>query len=562
VSSDRQTVTFTPSSALAVSTSYTVTLGSFADVAGNLVAPFTSSFTTGTSAVADTTGPTVVAVTPANGSTLTDNSTPVVITFSEVINPVTVTNILVRDLSNNASNIAGAWSVSGVQATFTPASPYPANSQIQVLTQDLVRDLAGNPDTAYVVTTFTTAAVADTTPPTVISVTPSNGATGVGLNAQPVVTFSKSLDPATVNNNNFALFANGSRIGNVNGISADNRTVTMYGGLPASTVVTVVVTSAVQDLSGNHLADFTSQFTTMSALDAGHASVVGERPGNGANGVAVSSSIVLFINEPLNPSTVNGALHISQNGAVVSGTVQVTGNGQTIQFQPASALASNALVQVFLDATALDVDGNSVNSYQASFRTATDPLTTPPVEVAVNPVYGTSNVPLNPVIAIQYNEGLDPNTVNATNVTMTGPNGVGNTKVLVSLDATGTVILITPVDGNNNRINLQPGVYYYSGTTTGIHSASGVAQQNNASWYFYTGTASDTTNPTVLTVTPPDGVTNVGDNASIVVRFSKPVDPLTYAAVAFLVAVAALLSCYVPALRALRVDPVAALRQE
>jgi len=42
----------------------------------------------------------------------------------------------------------------------------------------------------------------------------------------------------------------------------------------------------------------------------------------------------------------------------------------------------------------------------------------------------------------------------------------------------------------------------------------------------------------------------------------KPVDPLTYGPVALLVAGAALLSCYVPALRALRVDPVAALRQE
>jgi putative ABC transport system permease protein len=42
----------------------------------------------------------------------------------------------------------------------------------------------------------------------------------------------------------------------------------------------------------------------------------------------------------------------------------------------------------------------------------------------------------------------------------------------------------------------------------------------------------------------------------------KPVDPLTYVVVASLVAAAALLSCYIPALRALRVDPVAALRQE
>jgi len=221
LSSDRQTVTFTPTSALAASTSYTVTLGSIADAAGNLVGPFTSSFTTGASAVPDTTGPTAVAVTPANGSTLTDNSTPVVITFSEVINPATATNILVRDQSNNYYNIAGTWSVSGAQATFTPASPYPANSLIQVWTQDLVRDLAGNTDTAYVVTTFTTANVRDATAPTVISVTPSNGATGVGLNAQPVVTFSKSLNPATVTNNDLALFANGSRIGYVNGISAD-----------------------------------------------------------------------------------------------------------------------------------------------------------------------------------------------------------------------------------------------------------------------------------------------------------------------------------------------------
>jgi len=38
--------------------------------------------------------------------------------------------------------------------------------------------------------------------------------------------------------------------------------------------------------------------------------------------------VTLFVSEPLDPATVSGALHLAENGVIVSGDIRLLGNGQ------------------------------------------------------------------------------------------------------------------------------------------------------------------------------------------------------------------------------------------
>jgi YD repeat-containing protein len=529
VSSDRSTVTFVPTSLLAVSTSYTVSVSGFTDQAGNAVVPFTSSFTTGTSGVPDTSAPAVVSMSPASGATGVPINSTIVLTFNKNVDPSTVNNGTIAIALSGALNpvLAGSYAVNGGTVTFTPLSPLPGSTLVFVgVYSGGVKDLAGN-GTSNGGGTFTTAAVTDTTPPQVVAVTPNNGATGIGLNAKVVLTFSKSLNPSTINSSTFGLLANGTNLHCGTTYSFDTHVVTLISGtLPALSTITVLATSGVRDLSGNALPNFQSQFTTAAGIDATNPSVVSQRPGNGSTGVPLNAGVVLYVNEPMNPATVSGALHISQNGVLVSGTTQVTDSGQVIQFTPSAPFQSNALIQVFLDSTALDADGDSLASYQGSFTTLADTTTVPPSVAATSPLYGATGVPTNVLIDIGFNEALNPSTVNSTTVNLL-QGGSTAVPIAVSLVGGGTVIQITP-----NAV-LTANTSYLVQLTTGLQGVNGLALQFAGTYLsFTTGAGTDTVNPTVVLVSPPNGAVNVGDNANIRVRFSKTINPFTVSAAA------------------------------
>lgn len=251
--------TLTPLAGLQGATFYTATLtAGITDLAGNtLSANYAWSFTTINSA--DTTPPTVVSTNPADAAIDVFTNMEISAQFSESLNPGTVnTSTFLLNKQSDGSVVSGVVNYSAVTAIFTPLISLETNTiYIATLTTG-ISDLAGNSMTTDVTWTFTTAANADTTPPTLAQVagalSPPRGATGVPIATSAIsATFSEALDPNTVTSASVSLSRNGILVAGT--VTYANNTITFSpsGLLAFASTYTATITTAVTDLAGNHL---------------------------------------------------------------------------------------------------------------------------------------------------------------------------------------------------------------------------------------------------------------------------------------------------------------------
>ncbi|MEP6716133.1 MAG: Ig-like domain-containing protein [Terriglobia bacterium] len=522
---DLVTITFKPTANLASNTAYTVKVSGFADLAGNTLAPFTGTFTTNNTGLPDTVQPIVLSTLPANNATGVATNSTITLNYSKPINPQSVNaSSFYVFLQTSGLVVAGSYSVvntaSDSTVTFTPAAPVPSGSTVFVYASYYasIQDLVGNNSQSFTSYSFKTAATVDSTAPTVTSVTPSDQSSSVGLNTIVSITFSKSISPTTVTNNNFGLFAGATRLGIGLAYSADYRTVTLSPNqLPPNSTIQVTIGSGVLDLSGNALAPFQSQFTTVPFADATRPYVTGQRPGNGATQVPLDSPVTLFLSKAMDQASTTSSIKLSQNGVLLAGTAVLSGKGQILTFTPSNPLSQGALLQVFLNSSALDTFGNQATNYVGSFSTPPDLTAKAPVVTATIPA-GAGN-PLTPVIEIQFSKPLDATTVTG-NVGLFFQQNNQSVPVTLSLRGDRTIRMI-PVQP------LNPTFGYYYQANTSVKDTTGLALANTQTFYFQTGTVTDTTQPSVVTITPPNGATAVGVNAPVTLHFSKPLNALT-----------------------------------
>jgi len=267
--------TLVPSAALPLSTLCvaTITTGVQDTIGLPIQTAFVWSFSTG-SAV-DGTAPTVTSVVPAQSAVAATN-TAVTATFSENMAPSTInTSSFTLKTTVGDSPVVGtvAYSVAARTATFTPTSPspLPINTSFTATVSTAVTDLSGNAMVANKVWTFTTSGLADTTPPTVVSVNPLDTSSAICINKTVNATFSEAMDPLTLTTVTMKLAPSSDLNATVTAVvsyDAVNNIASIdpSANLAASTAYTATVVggaNGAKDLAGNALvSDKVWQFTT------------------------------------------------------------------------------------------------------------------------------------------------------------------------------------------------------------------------------------------------------------------------------------------------------------
>lgn len=221
-------------------------------------------------ATADTTAPVVSSTVPSNAATGVAIGGNIAVTFSEAMDPATVTTSTFT-LNQGATVVSGVVSYVGNTATFTPSSSLASSTIYTAAITTGVKDLAGNALADTKTWNFTTGVAADTTAPTVSSTIPANAATATAVNANVTATFSEAMDPVTVTTATFTLSQGATVVsGAVTSPSTTTATFNPTSDLVAGTIYTAAITTGVKDLAGNALAlTKTWSFTTAAAVTTG-----------------------------------------------------------------------------------------------------------------------------------------------------------------------------------------------------------------------------------------------------------------------------------------------------
>ena len=358
-------------------------------------------------------------------------------------------------------------------------------------------------------------------PPTVASTAPVSSEIDVSVGTFPRATFSRAMDPSTINGSTVTLTGPAGPVTATVSFDAPSRTVTLTpaASLAFSTTYGVTLASSIKSSDGAPLGTaYTWQFKTQAPPPP---DVAATSPGDLATGVSPNISARATFTRQLAPSTVTATSFTLRDGtgALVPASVSYDSTTRQATLRPSVALALAGTYTARLGASITSTDGVPMASaYVWSFSVAAV-APAPPTLTAFTPVAGSGSVSTATAATATFSRGMDPNTLTTASFTLTS--AAGSVPGTVSYDAPSATATFTPA------VPLTPSTTYTAQLAGTISAADGTPFAAT-SWGFTT-----VDGPKVTSVNPADGTAYV-DRASVVkATFSRSMAPASITASTF-----------------------------
>ena len=521
-------IQFVPAAPLVPNTTYTMTIAGVKDPTGNPVAQVTNMFTTGASY--DPAAASVTTTDPAYNATVGTNVLPKFV-FNKPLNPISVNNNTFRMYLYDT----GQWvpltvtpSLNGLEVTMTPQVALLPGTRYHVQACCGFQDQDGNNGNSYDLYFWTTSGAVSTGP--TVSVSPSNGATGIPLNAEVIAMISAPLDSTTVGQNAIQLFdsSNSPVPGNV--VQASNQEITFTP--TTSTPVPAGTYLGCYNDNSNRVLGWEAYDNPSNSVETCTATCAA----NGYSYAGAQAGSQCFCgNGPYNSAGQGNAC----NSTCTGNQSEICGGGWANSVYTAKSVAIPGLFNAGTTYTVKvnnfnDANGNPVQAYSGTFTTTTNsalPSTGLTYSGANIAWWATVTSPTQQ-ICLTFSEPLDPFTVNSN--TLLVMNGWNSNNGLA-----GTYTVGGTCDGNpvgNNTVGFTPLSPYPSGATIYVGECGGPTDVlgevfQNGNCYsqqllaFHAPSVTDTTPLQVLSVSPMPGATNVPPDSSVSVTFNKSINP-------------------------------------
>lgn len=240
-------------------------------------------------------------------------------------------------------------------------------------------------------------------------------------------------------------------------------------------------------------------------------------PAPDATDVASNSTVSATFSKEMLETTITSTTFTvtGPGGLVASQVIAYVAADKTAIFTPAANFVAGATYTVKITTGVTDLVGNPLAVDKVwTFTAAIAPI----VAVTV-PAATATEVALTSKITANFSKEMTANTINDTTFTVAGP--AGAVDGVVTYVAVGRSAVFTPA------AELAAGIEYTATITTGVKDLAGNPLAADMVWTFTTGTAADTTAPTVLFTDPLNNATEVVTNKKVSATFSEPIDPAT-----------------------------------